>query len=83
MPMDLPVTLHDDEIAGWARERMGEGELAHEYGGHYRWCPGCDLLVHHSDLDDHAGRCVALKALVIWEAGAHRPPKAAIHAAGA
>lgn len=76
MPQGLPVTLHDDEITSMAEERFGAEPFVREYDGKYRECPGCWNLIHHST-HDHAARCVALRAMVTWEADAHRDPQPA------
>jgi hypothetical protein len=67
--------MHDDEVLDFARELLGAAETPREYDGKYHDCPGCALLVHHSDVSDHPTRCQALRDLAIYCAGAH--PRAA------
>ena len=45
MPMDLPVTLHDDEILELAYDRLAAEPLVPEYGRVHRECPGCALTL--------------------------------------
>jgi acetyl-CoA carboxylase beta subunit len=74
--------MHEDEILSDARDRMHNAERSLEYDGKYFDCPGCDRLVHHSDLDAHPERCRALRDLVTWEAtGAVREEVADINGA--
>jgi len=66
--LDGPVVMHDDEILALAQDRIGEGDWPREYDRKYVECPGCALLVHHSETGDHPKRCRALRDLVTWEA---------------
>lgn len=66
--LDGPVTMSDEEILADAGERLGAAERPAAYDGLYLDCPGCGLLVHHSDASDHPERCRALRDLVAWEA---------------
>lgn len=66
--LDGPVAMSDEEILADASERLGAAEWPPEYDGLYVECPGCALLVHHSDTSDHPERCRALRDLVAWEA---------------
>lgn len=82
--LDGPVVMHEDEVLADARERLGAAEKPREYGGLYFDCPGCALLVHHSDVEDHPERCQALRDLVTWEAtGAVRDAQPARLSGGA
>lgn len=65
----VPIAMHEDEVTELAHERLGTAERPREYEGRYLECPGCARLVHHSDRHDHPTTCVALRALVVWEAG--------------
>lgn len=50
-------------------EAADERICAEPLVGSYVECPGCTLVVFREDRTEHAGRCVALKALVAWEIG--------------
>ncbi len=67
-----PVTLHDDELLAFAREVLVTDSPLR--GKYFTECPGCALLVHHSDLDAHPARCQALRDRAAWCAGMALPP---------
>jgi hypothetical protein len=72
--LDGPVTLHEDELRDFARELLATAEKPREYDGLYTECPGCALLVHHSDTSDHPARCRALRDLAAYSAGVPLEP---------
>lgn len=76
--LDGPVAMHEDEVLALASEILGAAERPREYDGKYLDCPGCGLLVHHSDASDHPQRCRALRDHAIYCADAHpRDPQPA------
>lgn len=70
---------HPFNVLEAARERLGAEPLPE--GRFHVECPGCVRLVHHGDVGDHAERCVALKALVVWESLADARTRAQVASA--
>ena len=59
------IPLTEDEITDRALDALLATKAA---GLRYAVCPGCELLVHHSDDNEHSRSCEKLRPLVSSEA---------------